>query len=412
MPRFSSLTGLRAIAAILVYCFHFRKAWVGSLPLVFTGVLKEMHIGVSIFFVLSGFLIAYTYSDKPLGSRKDYWYYLLVRFARIFPVYLVILTARYWNEGFPSAKETFLNYTLLKGFSDKLNLTGISQSWSLTVELTFYCLAPWLYSIIAASRRRSLIWLSALFGLACLTGWILHVTGYNGDSFLYNPQFVLDATFFGRSFEFYAGIRLALIIKARSAGKEEAGWAAARGIRYTCCGAAGIIAASCLMGYFGPHYYSPGTNTVAGILVRNLLLPPCIALFIYGLITERNRFQQLLGSRLFVLLGNASYIFYLLHIGIGYSLLSRIRWIPDYDFTLLWIASILGYLLFERPVYTLLRKLIAWALTRSAKRSRSVQFLFGMPRSFDPPNRDQPDAADYQRQDQQEISPFLDNEPH
>jgi peptidoglycan/LPS O-acetylase OafA/YrhL len=360
MTRFSALTGLRAIAAMMVYCFHFRKFWIGSLPLPFTGILKEMHIGVSIFFVLSGFLIAHTYSDKPLGSRKDYFRYLLVRFARIFPVYLVILTAKYLEQGFPPAKETFLNYSLLKGFSDSYNLTGISQSWSLTAELTFYCLAPWLYSIIAANRQRSLIYLFALFLLACLAGWILRLTGYNKDSFLYNPQFVLDATFFGRSFEFYVGIRLALLIK-----KRDPGWAPARGIRYTCCGAAGIIAASFLMGCLGPHFYTPGTDTIPGILVRNLLLPVGIVVFLYGLITERNKFQRLLGSRPFVLLGNASYIFYLLHIGYGYDALSVIPWIPDYQFSLLWIASILGYLFFEKPVYNLLRKLIAWTFRQT-----------------------------------------------
>ena len=160
--RFSALTGLRAIAAMLIFCFHFRKFWLAHLPKIFTLILKECHIGVSIFFVLSGFLIAYTYQDRPLESGRDYLKYLAIRLARIFPVYLLILTLKYLDQGFPSPKETFLNYTLLKGFSDKYNLSGIPQSWSLTVELTFYLLAPLIFSLAKQRLRRPLVYLTGL----------------------------------------------------------------------------------------------------------------------------------------------------------------------------------------------------------------------------------------------------------
>src|ERR1700712_1417903 len=120
--RFDSLTGLRAVAAIMIFCFHFRKFWFGYLPTFINRALNEFHIGVSIFFVLSGFLIAYTYKDEPLRSKTAYLKYILVRFARIFPIYIIILTLKYCTIGFPTMKEVFLNYTLFKGFSDRYNL--------------------------------------------------------------------------------------------------------------------------------------------------------------------------------------------------------------------------------------------------------------------------------------------------
>lgn len=351
--RFSALTGLRAIAAMLIFCFHFRKFWLAHLPKIFTLILKECHIGVSIFFVLSGFLIAYTYQDKPLGSKREYVKYLAIRLVRIFPVYLLILTVKYLDQGFPSPKETVLNYTLLKGFSDKYNLSGIPQSWSLTVELTFYVLAPLIWSLAKQRLRRPLIYLSGLLLGAWLLGLIPHLFGYNKDSWLYNFQFILDSTFFGRWVEFYMGIVLAFVVQ-----RKDAAWSPQPGTRFTWTGSIGVLASCFLIGCFGEHFYNPGTSVIPGILVRNLILPVFVAVLLYGLIIEKNGLQRILGSRLFVLLGNASYIFYLIHINYGYALLARIKVFPDYNFTFLWLVSIVGYLLFEKPVYNVARKYI------------------------------------------------------
>jgi peptidoglycan/LPS O-acetylase OafA/YrhL len=59
-----------------------------------------------------------------------------------------------------------------------------------------------------------------------------------------------------------------------------------------------------------------------------------------------------------MLLGNASFGFYLIHIS---YVNIRVRWIwlgPDRNFVLLWAISILLYLFFEKPVYSAIKKLI------------------------------------------------------
>jgi peptidoglycan/LPS O-acetylase OafA/YrhL len=83
--RFQSLTGVRFIAVCLVFIYHNRKYWRESLHPEVIRLFNEFHVGVSLFFVLSGFLIAYTYEDKPLASRSAYFKYFLVRCARILP---------------------------------------------------------------------------------------------------------------------------------------------------------------------------------------------------------------------------------------------------------------------------------------------------------------------------------------
>src|SRR5437868_12808695 len=88
-PVFSALTGVRAIAAYMIFIHH-----MGSLPFISIdafNIQKELHIGVTIFFVLSGFLISYRYQDSFSLSSSWFSEYVVKRLARILPVYLLIL---------------------------------------------------------------------------------------------------------------------------------------------------------------------------------------------------------------------------------------------------------------------------------------------------------------------------------
>lgn len=105
-------------------------------------LFNEFHIGVALFFVLSGFLIAYTYAEEPMRSGKAYVRYMLLRLARIMPLYWLVLTAFYLDPAFGKGQFSALTYSLFHGFSDKHNLVGIAQAWSLNVEMTFYFFAP------------------------------------------------------------------------------------------------------------------------------------------------------------------------------------------------------------------------------------------------------------------------------
>ena len=152
--KFSSLTGIRFIAVCLVFIYHNRKYWRDSLHPELIRLFNEFHVGVSLFFVLSGFLIAFTYEDKPLQSRSSYLKYILVRCARIMPLYWLILTIYYLDKHYGNFQFSILTYSLVHGFSDAHNLDGIAQAWSLTVEMSFYLLAPFLFFI-----QKKNIWL-------------------------------------------------------------------------------------------------------------------------------------------------------------------------------------------------------------------------------------------------------------
>src|SRR3954470_17084064 len=73
-----SLTGLRWVAALLVFAFH--SAGYGVLTTSWWHLTRFGFIGVSFFFVLSGVVL--TWSSRPgQTSRQFYWR----RFARIYP---------------------------------------------------------------------------------------------------------------------------------------------------------------------------------------------------------------------------------------------------------------------------------------------------------------------------------------
>ena len=84
---FPALTGYRAIAAWIIFVYHFMPFNNPKYPASIKQFVWGFHIGVDMFFVLSGFLITYRYfNDRPIDFKK----YILNRFARIYTMYILI----------------------------------------------------------------------------------------------------------------------------------------------------------------------------------------------------------------------------------------------------------------------------------------------------------------------------------
>ena len=352
--RFEALTGLRAVAAIMVFLYHNRKYWRGWLPDIVINNLNEYHCGVTLFFVLSGFLIAYTYQDNPLQSRKEYVQYLLIRLLRIFPVYLIILTTSFIHTGFPATNKTIYNYTLLKGFSDMFNLDGLPQSWSLTVELSFYVCAPFIYRYLKKAITKAIMFQVILLVVSLLIGYCWYFINKNPDKWLYNWLFIFDSTFSGRFVEFFAGMLLAYFVKTEHPVLQKI---SIKRITFRST-LAGLMIIYCIS-LFEKDTYDQGILHIPGLIVRNVFLPVVISFLLYGLMTERTWFSRLLSTRIAIIMGNASYLFYLVHVGYVNQQLSVHHFLKDRNFILLWLISIAGYLLVEKPIYLYMRRRIS-----------------------------------------------------
>jgi peptidoglycan/LPS O-acetylase OafA/YrhL len=148
-PRrfFGQLEGMRAVAAIGVLTTHvaFQTRAV-ELP-VLGPVLGRLDLAVALFFGLSGFLlwrpwVAAAHGAAPTPSVRRY---LTHRFVRIWPAYVVVVVLVLTL--LPDAKNADLtvwvaNLTLTQVFVPLSLTAGLTQMWSLSVEVAFYALLP------------------------------------------------------------------------------------------------------------------------------------------------------------------------------------------------------------------------------------------------------------------------------
>ena len=324
-----ALTGVRAMAAYLVFISHYRDIFDGSLPLLLQRFFGEFHIGVSIFFVLSGFLITFRYYNKFTSlSREWFLQYLKNRVARIYPMYALLTIAAfvyYFITKDPivvgGAKNAdvnpivllVLNITFIRGFFYQFWDTGIAQGWSLTVEECFYFSAPIIFLI---AKRYGKFYIQpvviTLFAVT-MTFIFSHVNWYG---FFGNFPFVMVFTFFGRCFEFFVGIQLAKIVLKK-------GFQRSTKIPFTYGGFILIFVCVLIMATQPvPKGWGAGLESPVGIITNNYFLCIAVALFFYGILTETTLFKKFLQLPFIELLGKSSYIFYLIHLGWMYTLIS------------------------------------------------------------------------------------------
>lgn len=144
--RIEQLTFTRFIAAIAIVVFHFgRDSKLFSNDYV-SFVFNSANVGVSYFFVLSGFVMVIAYHNKTVS----FFSYLKNRFARIYPVYiLAILLLMISKSSISINKEDlFLNVTMLQSWFSGKATTINYPGWSLSVELFFYITFPFLLNFV------------------------------------------------------------------------------------------------------------------------------------------------------------------------------------------------------------------------------------------------------------------------
>jgi peptidoglycan/LPS O-acetylase OafA/YrhL len=352
---FPELTGVRALAAFLVYLHHynpFKKEIFGSTIYNF---VQEFHIGVTLFFVLSGFLIGYRYLEMNKFNFKKY---MIFRFARIYPMYFILSTITFlipilYKENVFEPNKILMyisNITFLKGFFDSLKFTLIEQGWSLTVEEVFYLLAPIIFLVINKRMIYFFILPFCFIGIGLLA--VFMFGRFDIQGFFGSYSFMFNYTFFGRCIEFFIGIGLAILIK-----KEHLNF---KFKHFTYLGF--VLIFVCAFGISLVAKDGYGIKEPAGIFINTFVLPLIgISLFYYGLITENSILASFFKSKFIVLLGKSSYIFYLIHIGFirnMFALESGGIFSYLYIFIILHVISIILFKFIEDPLNNFIRQKI------------------------------------------------------
>lgn len=144
-----TLDGARGLAAMMVLVSHLANA--GLLPAVLGMGLGQM--GVHLFFVLSGFLMAYLYADREF-SRSEVRRFAIHRIGRVLPLFylVVVLSMLFGTAGGP------LWFFPLEGWHAAATMAlvhGQDVLWTIPVEVQFYVLFVGMWALF---HRSSMPW--------------------------------------------------------------------------------------------------------------------------------------------------------------------------------------------------------------------------------------------------------------
>jgi peptidoglycan/LPS O-acetylase OafA/YrhL len=306
--KLDQLTITRFIAALSVVFFHggHQLDIVRHFPMLTAGPTA-----VGYFFVLSGFVMALVYY-RP-GAPFDFRSYWLARFSRIYPVYILAfaLTCLHYLSLLSKIKppKVLANVFLYQAWVPDFSLSFNIAAWSLSVEVFFYFLLPLLLFWAMRWSVRRVIWVSVGFWLISQLVHLFLMTrlGPGSENLLaYFPPFHLNAFVLG-----LAGGIWYLTYSSRVKVNQQLNL-----ILLTASLGAVLLLLS-LRAYLPtfPHNVSLDAG----------LLAPLFLLIVLTLALDTSRLSQGLCHPWLVLLGDASYALYILHVPIRWLLEDLLR---------------------------------------------------------------------------------------
>lgn len=293
------LTGLRFVAAFYVFLFHIHIRWPLSDHPAIDALLSQGAIGMTLFFMLSGYVLAHRYGGGLFNLRG----YYLSRFARIYPVYLTaaivtlpwLLSQNGQPIEEPGIRALTIGATLIGAdllmiqawFPQMFPYWNNGGSWSLSVEAFFYATLPaWLLLFRHFSARYLLAALVVAYALAILPGFVYLVfenrPTHGLQIFYAMPIFRLP--------EFVAGICVCLLAKRTSQ----------RGFDWALIGSAFVL---------GVYIVAAG-RVLPIYVTHNWLVVPVVGLALFALPESRGFIARFLSSSPMVWAGRVSYCFY------------------------------------------------------------------------------------------------------
>lgn len=308
-PELLALTSVRFFAALEVVLLHTLYELGGeearAIPLPIMRLFTRGELAVSFFFVLSGFILAYTYCDRTNDLKttpKTFW---RARFARIYPLYflgfvmdlprvsaLFLGSVASLSAAVIKIGVAALAYLLLvQSWHPRVTNTWNTPGWTLSVEAFFYALFPLLLRLTRNWTLRRLC-------LVALAIWALPLIL---DAIVFRDASSPVALTFSRSFpplrlpEFFLGVAAGRVFLTKRFAPHRTA------LRIAGALALGLIVAIALTVHLLP------------VALESTLSAPLFALAIIALASDAIPTPRWLNGSGFVLLGRASYAVYILH---------------------------------------------------------------------------------------------------
>jgi peptidoglycan/LPS O-acetylase OafA/YrhL len=304
-----ALTSVRFLAAAYVAVFHWAKPHMSSSwPTPLKNVALTGYIGVSLFFVLSGFILSYNYTPdegRPHLSRRAFW---VARFARIYPAYvlgLLVALPFFLKDSDKAGKLTFGHVgstgaavvSLTQAWFPHTVCRWNCPGWTLSDEAFFYALFPFVLAPLLLLSSRKLIALAGAIWLLSLVAPAYVAAGFPGAGDRDFDLFVGTSPIM-RLPEFLVGMAAGVVFLRHSAD-------------------AGLprrpIAATGLASLFVLAAVLTVSSEIPEVLLRTSLATPLFAAIVFALAISAGTVGRGMSWGVLVLLGEASYALYILH---------------------------------------------------------------------------------------------------
>jgi peptidoglycan/LPS O-acetylase OafA/YrhL len=162
--HFDGLNALRFFSALSILIYHSTLKYHDGFPPSVKMMFHNLHLGVDMFFIISGFLIVYLLlQEKEKSHTISLYRFYLRRILRIFPLYFLILGIAWFEYHTRHPEIAFHRYLYFTGNFWMIEINAwtvgiLNPLWSLCIEEHFYLVIPLLIFLIPLRKIHLLFW--------------------------------------------------------------------------------------------------------------------------------------------------------------------------------------------------------------------------------------------------------------
>ncbi len=347
------LTFTRFLAGVSIVILHYGLyTWPISTHLVFPIMGKSIS-AVSYFFILSGFILVVSSAKGgnliPKVDSSTFW---KKRAARILPIYIFSVLLFFainfrYDPSIPLEWQTqsyYYSFFLLQAWKYKMVLDINYPAWTLSVEIFFYFIFPWVYSNLVALSTKKLI--------------IISIIAWWGNTYIY--QCLLEENAPHNFAMYYPLFHVATFITGMCSGiifVKNYAWLSGKGRNYLLAVSGFTLLFMIYTAYKNWDFYNYSHNGY---------LSPFFVLMFFSLSVMKGPVVNLLSTKPFVFLGDISYSIYLFQYPVLQICQKYLPWFkgkeskdffPPYLIILIAFSAVI-YLTIEKPARNFFAKKI------------------------------------------------------